>query len=249
MTPILQFIDLHFRYGGASQPALAGANLTILPGQKLVLLGRNGAGKSTLLLHGNGILRPLAGMVRVGDQPIHYHRAGLARLRQQVGLVFQNPDDQLFSASVRQDISFGPLNLGLPHAAVEQRVQQAAEQCAVVDLLARPTHALSGGQKARVALAGVLAMQPQLLLVDEALAGLDPWMRTQMLTIFDRLAAQGVAIVLSTHDLAVARHWPDQIALMEAGQVVIVAPPAALLNDRSWSSRCGFGDLNQTRSL
>jgi cobalt/nickel transport system ATP-binding protein len=249
MTPIVEYTDLHFRYARAAQPALCGANLTVQPGQKVALLGRNGAGKSTLLLHGNGILRPTAGQVRVNGAALGYDRAGLARVRQQVGLVFQNPDDQLFSASVRQDIGFGPLNLGLPPAVVEQRVQQAAEQCAVGDLLAQPTHALSGGQKARVALAGVLAMQPRLLLVDEALAGLDPWMQAQMLAIFDRLAEQGVAIVLSTHDLMVARRWPDQIALLEAGQVVIVAPPADLLNDPHWRTRCGFDNFNPVRGL
>jgi len=248
MTPILQYTDLHFRYAGAAQPALRGANLTVLPGQKLVLLGRNGAGKSTLLLHGNGILRPTAGQVLVNGEALSYDRAGLTQVRQQVGVIFQNPDDQLFSASVRQDIGFGPLNLGLSPALAEQRIQEAAEQCAVTDLLAQPTHALSGGQKARVALAGVLAMQPRLLLVDEALAGLDPWMQAQMLAIFDGLAAQGVAIVLSTHDLALARRWPDQIALMEAGQVVIVTPPADLLNEPGWRARCGFDTLTQRRN-
>jgi cobalt/nickel transport system ATP-binding protein len=248
MTPILQYTNLHFRYVGVAQPALCGANLTVLPGQKLVLLGRNGAGKSTLLLHGNGILRPTAGEVRIDGAALRYDRAGLTRVRQQVGVIFQNPDDQLFSASVRQDIGFGPLNLGLPPAQVEQRVQAAAEQCAVTDLLAQPTHALSGGQKARVALAGVLAMQPRLLLVDEALAGLDPWMQAQMLAIFDGLARQGVAIVLSTHDLALARRWPDQIALMEAGQVVMMAPPTELLSEPEWRARCGFDTLEQRRN-
>jgi len=240
MMPILQFEDLHFRYPSAPQSALAGANLTVLPGQKIALLGRNGARKSTLLLHGNGLLRPSVGSVRVAGQPLTYDRTNLLRMRQQVGLVFQNPDDQLFSASVRQDISFGPLNLGLDRQAVEERVQQAASECGVTELLARPTHALSGGQKARVALAGILAMKPQVLLADEAMAGLDPWMSAQILTIFATLAAQGMAIMLSTHDLTVAQHWADQIALMEAGQVVVVAPPHELFRQPEWRQRCGL---------
>ena len=240
MTPILQFDNIHFHYPGAPRPALAGATLHVSPGQKLALLGRNGAGKSTLLLHGNGILRPRQGLVRVAGQSLIYSRAGLDAVRQQIGFVFQNPDDQLFSASVRQDISFGPLNLGLDRQAVHQRVQQAAEQCRVAELLDRPTHALSGGQKARVALAGVLAMQPKVLLADEAIAGLDPWLRAQMLTIFSELAVQGVAIVLSTHDLELARHWPDLIALLEEGRVVIVAPPAEIFSQPAWRKRCGF---------
>jgi cobalt/nickel transport system ATP-binding protein len=240
MTAILQFEHLHFRYPGASEPALAGANLSILPGQKIALLGRNGAGKSTLLLHGNGLLRPTSGIVRVAGQPLSYDRAGLRRVRQQVGLVFQNPDDQLFSASVRQEISFGPLNLGLDRPTVERRVTEAAAHCGVSELLARPTHALSGGQKVRVALAGVLAMHPQVLLADEAIAGLDPWMRAQVLTIFDTLAAQGMAIVLSTHDLTMAQHWADLVALMEAGQVVVVAQPPELFSQSEWRQRCGL---------
>ncbi len=239
MTPILQFDNIHFRYPGAPHPALAGATLHVSPGQKLALLGRNGTGKSTLLLYGNGILRPLQGLVRVAGQPLTYNRMGLDAVHQQIGFVFQNPDDQLFSASVRQDISFGPLNLGLDRQAVQQRVQQAAEQCRVADLLDRPTHALSGGQKARVALTGVLAMQPQVLLADEVIAGLDPWLRAQMLTIFSELAIQGVAIVLSTHDLELARHWPDQIALLEEGWVVVVAPPTEIFSQPAWRKRCG----------
>jgi len=162
------------------------------------------------------------------------------RVRQQVGLVFQNPDDQLFSASVRQDISFGPLNLGLDQSTVEARVAEAAQQCGLTELLTRPTHALSGGQKARVALAGVLAMRPQVLLADESIAGLDPWMQAQVLAIFDTLAAAGMAIVLSTHDLNVAQHWSDQVALMEAGQVVIVATPQVIFNTPEWRLRCGL---------
>jgi cobalt/nickel transport system ATP-binding protein len=246
MRPILHVVDLHFSYPGASTPALAGANFSILPGQKIALLGRNGAGKSTLLLHGNGLLRPRRGVVHIAGEPLTYDRAGLLRVRQQVGLVFQNPDDQLFSASVRQEISFGPLNLGLDRATVEQRVAEAAAQCHITDLLARPTHALSGGQKARVALAGVLAMQPKVLLADEAIAGLDPWMRAQILTIFDTLASQGMAIVLSTHDLTVAQSWADQVSLMEAGQVVVVAPPHELFANAEWRQRCGLDLVTET---
>jgi cobalt/nickel transport system ATP-binding protein len=240
MTPLLQAHDLHYCYPGFQRPVLDGASLTLLPGQKVALIGRNGSGKSTLLLHGNGILKPQRGSIQVAGQPVSYDRRGLRWWRQQVGLIFQNPDDQLFSASVAQDISAGPLNLGLSNDEARQRVQEAAELCAVTDLLERPTHALSGGEKARVALAGVLAMQPRVLLADEALAGLDPWMRGEVLAIFERLVAQGRSIVLSTHDLHLARSWPDQVVVMEAGRVVAAATPHNIFDNPAVLARIGL---------
>jgi cobalt/nickel transport system ATP-binding protein len=197
----------------------------------VALLGRNGAGKSTLLLHANGILRPSAGAVLVAGAPLDYSRRGLLAARRQVGLVFQSPDDQLFSASVAQDISFGPLNLGLSVAEARRCVAEAAARCEIAVLLDRPTHALSGGQKARVALAGVLAMEPRVILADEATPGLDPWMRRQVFAIFNRLVAQGTTVLLATHELAVARHWADLVAVMDAGRVVAAAPPAQVFAD------------------
>lgn len=231
MTPVLEWENLYYTFPGAMAPALCGASLSLACGQRVALLGRNGAGKSTLLLHANGILRPLAGVVRVAGTPLAYSRGSLIKVRQHVGLVFQHPDDQLFSASVLQDISFGPLNLGLSIAATRQRVSQAAARCGVSDLLDRPTHALSSGQKARVALAGVLAMEPQVILADETLAGLDPWMRQQIFAIFNQLVAEGTTILLATHDLEVARCWADLVVVMDAGRVVGAAPPTQFFAD------------------
>lgn len=240
MTPLLEAHDLHYCYPGFQRPVLDGASLRLLPGQKVALIGRNGSGKSTLLLHGNGILRPQRGSIQVAGQPVSYARRGLRWWRQQVGLIFQNPDDQLFSASVAQDISAGPLNLGLSNQEARQRVQAAAELCAVADLLERPTHALSGGEKARVALAGVLAMQPRVLLADEVLGGLDPWMRGEVLVIFERLVAQGCSIALTTHDLHLARSWPDQVVVMEAGRVVVADAPQHIFDDPAVLARIGL---------
>jgi cobalt/nickel transport system ATP-binding protein len=232
MTAVLAFEQVGFCYPGYAQPALRGASLRLEAGQKVALLGRNGAGKTTLLLHGNGLLRPENGVVWLAGAPLSYDRRGLLAAREQVGLVFQNPDDQLFSASVAQDISFGPLNLGLAAPEVRRRVAAAAELCDVSDLLERPTHALSGGQKSRVALAGVLAMEPRVLLADEVTAGLDPWMREQALAIFDQLASRGTAVLFSTHDLEAARRWADLVAVMDRGMVLAVAPPEQAFADR-----------------
>lgn len=230
---VLSFIDLHFRYAGAPSKALQGASLTLSEGQRVILLGRNGSGKSTLLLHGNGILRPTQGSISIDGEPARYDRAGLTLLRSKVGLVLQHPDDQLFSASVAQDISFGPLNLGLSMAEARERVAMAAARCAITDLLERPTHALSGGQKARVALAGVLAMEPRVILADEVLGGLDPWMQRQALDIFDHLVASGVTILLSTHDLELARNWADRVAVMSEGQVIAYDTPEHIFADHA----------------
>ena len=231
MSALLEFDDLHYAFPGSAIPALRGASLSIATGQRIALLGRNGAGKSTLLLHANGILRPAKGQVRLEGAPLEYTRRGLLRVRRQVGLVFQNPDDQLFSASVLQDISFGPMNLGLSIADVRRRVAEAADLCGISNLLDRPTHALSSGQKSLVALAGVLAMAPRILLVDETTSGLDPWMRYQIFAIFDRLVEQGVTVLLTTHDLTVARQWADTVVVMHEGRVVASAPPVQVFAD------------------
>lgn len=160
MNPLLEVENLHYGYPGYATTVLRGTTLNVWLGQKVGLIGRNGSGKSTLLLHCNGILRPDSGQIRVAGQSMAYDRRSLLLWRRQVGLIFQNPDDQLFSASVAQDISFGPLNLGLSVEEVRQGVESAAEMCGVTEVLERPTHALSGGEKARVALAWVLAMEP-----------------------------------------------------------------------------------------
>ncbi len=223
--PLLEARDLCYRYPGYSEPALDGASFRLSAGRRIALMGRNGSGKSTLFLHCNGILQPMRGEVRLHGTPMGYSRHVLKQWRQQVGLIFQNPDDQLFSASVAQDISFGPLNLGLNEREARERVAAAADMCAITDLLERPTHALSGGQKARVALAGVLAMEPTLILADEVTASLDPWMRRHVLAIFQRFVAQGKTVLLATHDAAFVRSWADEVLVMHAGRMVAADTP------------------------
>jgi cobalt/nickel transport system ATP-binding protein len=234
VEPVLELDQVYYRFPNVDKPALNGATLTLTRGTKMALIGKNGSGKSTLLLHANGILKPESGEVRVSRYPILYSRQGLVTARQQVGLIFQNPDDQLFSASVSQDISFGAVNLGLTNEEVRNRVGWAATLCDITDLLDRPTHALSGGQKMRVAIAGVLVMHPKVILADEVTASLDPWMRIQVLQIFDRLVAQGVAVLFATHDLHIARFWSDEVAVIEKGQIITVAPPENVFADSMW---------------
>jgi cobalt/nickel transport system ATP-binding protein len=237
---LLELNDLHYSYPGQQRLALQGVNLSLPAGAKVALLGRNGSGKSTLILHCNGILQPKRGTVRFAGRVVSYQRAALLELRRQVGIIFQNPDDQLFSASVAQDISFGPLNLGLSQGETRRRVQQVAALCEITSLLERPTHALSGGEKARVALAGVLAMEPALLIADEVTANLDPWMRRQLFTIFQRLIAQGKTIVLATHDVEFARYWSDLVVVMGDGRVIAADTPDHIFANQDLMAQTGL---------
>ena len=184
MTPLLEAVGVHYRYPGAAAAAarvpgqraeaLAGASLAVRAGTRLALLGGNGSGKSTLLLHLNGTLRPAAGEVRFAGAPLDRSRRGLAALRQRVALVFQDPDDQLFAGTLAQDVSFGPLNLGLDAARTGERVAEALRAVGLAAFAGLPLHMLSHGQRKRASIAGALALRPQALLLDEPTAGLDP---------------------------------------------------------------------------
>lgn len=250
MTPIFEFRDVHYAYPAQQErSALRGLNVTIPQGQKIAVVGRNGSGKSTFFLHCNGLYRPDSGQVRFKGELMAYNRKSLKRLRQQVGLVFQNPDDQLFSASVAQDISFGPLNLGLTESETRNRVLEAADLCEITGLLNRPTHALSGGEKARVALAGVLAMQPDVLVADELMSSLDPWVRLTIFDILQRFYDQGKTILMATHDLSVVRYWATYVVVMQDGQAVFAGTPKELLTNQTVLHETGLSQVWWTVDL
>ena len=213
----LESVDHVFADGS---PGLRGCSLALGRGRRHALLGANGAGKTTLLQHLNGLLRPSAGLLRWNGQPFDYGRAGLAALRRRVGLVFQNPERQLFSAQVEEDVSFGPLNLGLDEATVRLRVAAALDAVGLRGHGRRAVHHLSFGQKKRVCIAGVLAMEPEVLLLDEPMAGLDAPMQAELAALLDRLAARGVTVLLSTHDVDFAYAWADDIHLMADGRCI-----------------------------
>ncbi len=216
-SPLLEFDNVTFRYPDGNV-GLDGCSLTIGKGSRNALIGANGAGKTTLFQHANGLLRHQTGAIRYAGQPLDYSRSGLRALRSAVGLVFQNPDQQLFSASVQEDVSFGPLNLGLDMDTVRQRVTAALRAVRMDDYADRPVHNLSFGQKKRVCIAGVLAMEPQLLILDEPMAGLDHAMRQELLAVFDHLASEGITLLLATHDIDFAYRWADRIHVMAGGQ-------------------------------
>lgn len=207
---------------------LRGCSLALARGRRHALLGANGAGKTTALQHLNGLLRPSAGSLLWEGRPVDGGRAGLAVLRRRVGLVFQNPDRQLFAAQVDEDVSFGPLNLGLDAATVRARVSAALDAVGMGAYARHPVHHLSFGQKKRVCIAGVLAMEPQVLLLDEPMAGLDPGMQAELALLLERLAARGITVLLSTHDVDFAYGWADEIHLMASGRCITSGAAAAI---------------------
>ncbi|MBF0093661.1 MAG: ATP-binding cassette domain-containing protein [Alphaproteobacteria bacterium] len=228
---ILEARGLVHRYPGGDGDTLRGLDLRVTAGRRLALLGANGAGKTTLLLHLNGTLRPREGTVLLDGRPGRHDPAGLAAWRQTVGLVLQEPDDQLFAASVAEDVSFGPLNLGLPEDEVARRVSETLEALRITPLGPRPPHLLSHGQRKRAAIAGILAMRPRVLVLDEPTAGLDHLGKAHLLSTLSRLGEAGATIVFSTHDVDLAHAWADEAALFAEGRVLGQGPATEILAD------------------
>jgi cobalt transport protein ATP-binding subunit len=200
----------------------------IARGEKVALLGPNGAGKSTLMLHLNGIYRPTHGSVRVAGMNVSDETIG--RVRAEVGLVFQDPDDQLFSPTVWEDVAFGPIHMGLDAGAVHDRVEAALAAVGALDLATRPPMRLAIGQRKRVALATVLSMEPSILVFDEPSAGLDPRGRRELIELLGTLRQ---TLIVSTHDLELARAAFSRSIVMGGGRIVADAPTAELLGDHA----------------
>ena len=205
-----------------------GLDFEVRGGRALALLGRNGSGKTTLMRLLSGGLRPRTGELTVEGRPVGYDRKGLTRLRTTVQLVVQDPDDQLFAASVGQDVSFGPLNLGLSDGEVRARVDEALAALDITALADRPTHLLSYGQRKRTAIAGAVAMRPRVLILDEPTAGLDPDGQERLLATLDGLRASGTTVVMATHDVDLALRWADDAALLTPSGAH-TGPAAAML--------------------
>ena len=244
MTPLIELRRLRYVYPSAGStarpPALADISLSIPPGARLALLGANGAGKSTLLWHCNGTLRPAAGELLLAGGLVRHSRSELTELRRRVALVAQEPDDQLFAGTVRQDVSFGPMNLGLPEAEVRARVDEALAALDLVALADLPPHQLSHGQRKRAALAGALAMRPELLALDEPTAGLDPRGIEALHRQLDTLHARGLAIALTTHDIDFAHRWAAEVVVMDSGRIAARGPAAEIFADADLLHRVGL---------
>jgi cobalt/nickel transport system ATP-binding protein len=229
--PVVEVDDLTFRYPDG-RVALDGVTLSIGPGERVALLGPNGAGKTTLALHLNGILGPHAGGVGSGRVTVAGRTVGrgtLADVRRRVGLVFQDPDDQLFCPTVRDDVAFGPYNLGVRGAELGRRVARALDAVGMAEHADRPPHHLSFGQRRRVAVATVLAMRPEVLVLDEPTSNLDPASRRELAEILDGLDA---ALLIATHDLPYALQLCPRSVVMDGGRITADGPTRELLADR-----------------
>ncbi|MDN5293078.1 MAG: cobalt/nickel transport system ATP-binding protein [Eubacteriales bacterium] len=224
---IIELVGVHYTYEDGTT-ALRGVDLKVERKEKLALIGPNGSGKTTLLLHFNGILKPTHGRVLLEGREIKYSRRELKELRRTVGVVFQDPDTQLFAATVYQDVSFGPLNLDLPEDEVRKRVEEALRLTGALPFQDRSPQYLSYGQKKRVAIAGILAMEPQVVVCDEPTAWLDRDGCQQVMELLDRAAAAGVTVVISTHDVDLAYAWADRVVVMKDGTVIAQGDPVEI---------------------
>ena len=224
-VPTLFVDDLHFDYPDGHH-ALHGVSLQIQHGEKVALVGPNGAGKSTLMLHLNGILGESNTAVHVTG--LSMSKPNLPLIRAKVGLVFQNPDDQLFSPTVFDDVAFGPLYMGLPEAEVQARVAKSLAQVGIADFGQRLSHHLSIGQKKRVAIATVLAMEPEILVLDEPSAGLDPRGRRALIHLLRELS---VTMLVSTHDMALVQELFPRTIIMDEGRIVADGATADFLQN------------------
>lgn len=200
--------------------ALRDISLRIRRGSRVAILGANGAGKTTLFWHFNGLLKPTRGCVLFEGKPLQYDRRSLRELRRRVGLLFQDPEAQIIHPVVEEDVAFGLVNAGFSRGEIEERLRNALEAVGLVEYRRKPVHYLSYGLKKRVALAGVIALQPEVLVLDEPTAGLDPISVRGCMEILNRFHAQGITIVISTHDVDLAYSWADEVIILHAGGVV-----------------------------
>ena len=242
---ILEARHVSYSYGSGETPTLKDLSLSIRRGRRTAVMGANGSGKSTFFLCCNGILRPDEGQIYYNGQPLSYRKKDLLSLREKVGIVFQDPDMQLFCASVYQEISFGPLNLGLPREEAAREVEAVIRRLGITPFRHRPAHALSGGQKKQVALADILVMHPELLILDEPFAALDPShvhiIRDMIRDLEKDSSPSGpLTVVIATHDTDFALEWADEVILFSEGQVLAQGAPASVLTDRELLARASL---------
>ena len=240
MEELLRFEHVSFAYedGPESRLALEDCSVSLHAGERVAVLGSNGAGKSTFFLLANGVLRPKQGTVFFRGEPVGGKRRELNRLRRGVGLVFQDPDVQILGGTVEEEISFGPMNLGLPREEVRRRVDRAIERMHLGDLRQRAPQYLSGGEKKRVSIADALAMEPELLLMDEPAASLDPENCRVLEETLEMLSRQGLALAVATHDVDFAWRWAQRVLVFRDGRLAADLEPEALFADRALLAAC-----------
>ena len=248
MEPIIVFENVHYTYPGDELESLCGVDLTIEKGSFVAVLGHNGSGKSTLAKHMNAILVPDAGRVLV-DGIDTADEARVLELRRRVGMVFQNPDNQIVANVVEDDVAFAPENLGVPPAEIRRRVDASLRLVGMYDYRLHAPHLLSGGQKQRVAIAGVIAMQPEIIVLDEPTAMLDPQGRKEVVdTAFSLCKAKGMTVVFITHHMDECVD-ADRLIVLSNGSVAADGRPAEVFANRALMEREGLDVPETTRLL
>ena len=248
MEPIIVFENVHYTYPGDELESLCGVDLTIEKGSFVAVLGRNGSGKSTLAKHMNAILVPDAGRVLV-DGIDTADEARVLELRRRVGMVFQNPDNQIVANVVEDDVAFAPENLGVPPAEIRRRVDASLRLVGMYDYRLHAPHLLSGGQKQRVAIAGVIAMQPEIIVLDEPTAMLDPQGRKEVVdTAYALCKARGMTVVFITHHMDECVD-ADRLIVLSNGSVAADGKPAEVFANRTLMEREGLDVPETTRLL
>ena len=229
---ILKADNLYYSYDDDNSHSLNGLSLEVKKGQKVAFMGANGSGKSTFFLCCTGILKPQKGQLFFKGKPYAYDKKSLLDLRSKVGIVFQDPDNQLFSASVYQEISFGILNLGVAPEEAKKEVEKVIDYLEITPFRHKPTHALSGGQKKQVSIADILVMHPDIIILDEPAAALDP-KHTQMVNhIVDQMTEAGITVLMATHDVDYAYEWADEVILFHEGKVLLHGSPAQVFSNK-----------------
>ncbi|MDZ8136569.1 MAG: ABC transporter ATP-binding protein [Nostoc sp. DedQUE04] len=238
---LLEFEQVYYTYSGAQESALNGLTLKIPSGKKCALIGQNGCGKTTLFLLANGLYKPDSGVVRWRGEPLSYNRNYLAKLRQKVGLVFQDPEQQLVASTVEEDISYGLCNLGLPEPEIKVRVEQALVEFELTALAERPVHHLSLGQKKRVSIADVMVLQPELLVLDEPTAYLDIKHTRNLIATMKKIHGDKTTLLMATHDLDLVYRWADWVFVMDKGRLMLEGKPQDVFSQRTLLSELELG--------
>lgn len=226
---MLKVKDISYSYDDGTQ-ALKNINLEVHKGEIVAILGKNGAGKSTLFLHFNGIYEPQNGEIYIDGEQLKYDKKSLIKFRQKVGIVFQNPDDQIFAPTVEEDVAFGPMNLQLPIEEVQNRVEDSLKRVGMEGFEKKAPHHLSGGQKKRVAIAGILAMKPDIMVLDEPTAGLDPKGVEKIIQLLHELNEEGITIIISTHDVDLVPDYANRVYVMNQGEVIDEGTPSEIFS-------------------